>query len=270
MSNILDALSIIFYSLAAIYFGIRFHFKKGNTQKLAVLFLQLGFFTHAIDLLVVALERHRFPASTFVEAFWGLTCLTVFLFLIIFRKRSKEAGAVVLLPITILSILLKFFFPATERTMEPVITAGWIYIHIPLMILSVASLTISFLTSIMYLIQERQLKLKRPSFLLERLPSLEAADQISYRSLWLGFFLLTLGIVTGMIWSKYLRGLYWNWDSKEIWALITWGLYAILLHGRTLSAWRGRKAAYLAIVGFLLIVFTFAGVSLIFNVYHSF
>ena len=164
MSNILDALSIIFYSLAAIYFGIRFHFKKGNTQKLAVLFLQLGFFTHAIDLLVVALERHRFPASTFVEAFWGLTCLTVFLFLIIFRKRSKEAGAIVLLPITILSILLKFFFPGTEQTMEPVITAGWIYIHIPLMILSVASLTISSLTSIMYLIQERQLKLKRPSF----------------------------------------------------------------------------------------------------------
>ena len=270
MSNILDALAILFYSLAAIYFGIRFHLKKGNTQKLAVLFLHLGFFTHAIDLLVVALERHRFPAANFIEAFWGLTCLTVLLFLIIFRNRSKEAGAVVLLPITILSILLKFFFPGTEQTLEPVLTAGWIYIHIPLMILSVASLTISFLTSIMYLIQERQLKLKRPSSLLERLPSLEAADEISYRSLWFGFFLLTLGIVTGMIWSKYLRGLYWNWDSKEIWALITWGLYAILLHGRTLSAWRGRKAAYLAIVGFLLIVFTFAGVSLIFNVYHSF
>jgi cytochrome c-type biogenesis protein CcsB len=154
--------------------------------------------------------------------------------------------------------------------MEPVLTAGWIYIHIPLMILSVASLTISFLTAIMYLIQEKQLKSKKPSFFLDRLPSLEAADAISYKSLWLGFFLLTLGMVTGMIWSKYLRHVYWNWDSKEIWAVITWALYAILLHGRMLSAWRGRKAAYLAIVGFLLIVFTFAGVSLLFNVYHSF
>ena len=270
MSNILDGLAIVFYSLAAVYFGIRFYLKKANVQNLASLFLQLGFVTHAIDLVVVAFERHRFPASNFIDAFWALTCLTVFLFLIIFRSRSKEAGAVVLLPITILSIVLRLFYPGQEETMQPVLAAGWIYIHIPLMILSVASLTISFLTAIMYLIQERQLKLKRPSFLLERLPSLEAADEISYRSLWFGFFLLTLGIVTGMIWSKYLRGMYWSWDYKETWALITWALYAILLHGRMLSAWRGRKAAYLAIVGFLLIVFTFAGVSLVFKGYHSF
>lgn len=270
MSNILDGLAIVFYALSTTYFALRFYWKKENTQKVASLFLQLGFVTHAIDLLVVALERHRFPATNLPEAFWALTCLTVFLFLIVFQNRSKEAGAIVLLPITILSILLKLLFPGVDEKMEPVLTAGWIYIHIPLMILSVASLTISFLTAIMYLIQEKQLKSKKPSFFLDRLPSLEAADAISYKSLWLGFFLLTLGMVTGMIWSKYLRHVYWNWDSKEIWAVITWALYAILLHGRMLSAWRGRKAAYLAIVGFLLIVFTFAGVSLLFNVYHSF
>ena len=270
MSNILDALAIVFYSLSAVYFGIRFYLKKANTQKLGLLFLQLGLVTHAIDLLVLSLERHQFPASSFVEAFWALTCVTVLLFIVIFRNRSKEAGAVVLLPITILSIVLKLFYPGPADQLEPVLEGGWIYIHIPLMILSVASLAISFLTAIMYLIQERQLKQKKPSFFLERLPSLEAADEISYRSLWLGFFLLTLGMVTGMIWSKYLRGTYWSWDSKEVWALLTWALYAILIHGRMLSAWRGRKAAYLAIVGFLLIVFTFAGVSLVFKVYHSF
>ena len=270
MSNVLDGLAIIFYSLSTIYFAIRFFLKKTNTQKLALLFLQLAFLTHAIDLIVVSLERHRFPASNFVEAFWALTCLTVLLFLLTFRDRNKEAAAVVLLPITILSIILKLLLPGREETLQPVLGSGWIYIHIPLMILSVAALTISFLTAIMYLIQERQLKLKRTSFLLERLPSLEASDEISYKSLWFGFFLLTLGMITGMIWSKYLRGIYWSWDSKEIWALITWTLYAILLHGRMLSAWRGRKAAYLAIIGFVLIVFTFAGVSLVFNVYHSF
>ncbi len=270
MSNILDGLAIVFYSLSMVYFGIRFFLKKTNTQKVGSLFLQLAFLTHAIDLIVLSLERHRFPASTFVEAFWALTCLIVLLFLLIFRNRNKEAAAVVLIPITILSIILKLLFPGREEVLEPVLGTGWIYIHIPLMILSVAALTISFLTAIMYLIQERQLKLKRSSFLLDKLPSLEASDEISYKSLWFGFFLLTLGMITGMIWSRYLRGIYWSWDYKEIWALITWMLYAILLHGRMLSAWRGRKAAYLAIVGFVLIVFTFAGVSLIFNVYHSF
>lgn len=270
MSNILDGLAILFYSLSLIYFAIRFFLKKVSTQKAAELFLLLGFVTHAIDISVVALERHRFPATNIVDAFWTLTCLTVFLFLVVFRQRSKEALGIVILPITILSILLRWIYPGREKVLEPVLGAGWIYIHIPLMILSVASLTISFLAAIMYLLQERQLKQKTSSFLVDRLPSLEASDTISYKSLWFGFFLLTLGIVTGMIWSKYLRGKYWSWDYKENWALITWGLYAILLHGRMLSAWRGRKAAYLAIVGFLLIVFTFAGVSLVFKVYHSF
>jgi cytochrome c-type biogenesis protein CcsB len=269
MSNILDGLAIVFYTLSLIYFGIRFFLKK-HTQNAGVLFLLLGFVTHAIDLTVITLERHRFPAANFVEAFWALTCLTVLLFLIVFRQRSKDAVALVILPITIFSIVLKLVYPGREEMMEPVLAGGWIYIHIPLMILSVASLTISFLAALMYLMQERQLKLKRSSFLGDRLPSLEASDSISYKSLWFGFFLLTLGMVTGMIWSNYLRGRYWSWDEKENWALITWALYAILLHGRMLSAWRGRKAAYLAIVGFLLTVFTFAGVSLLFKVYHSF
>jgi cytochrome c-type biogenesis protein CcsB len=270
MTHILDILAVLFYTISAIYFGFGFFLKKGNTQKIGTLFLQLGFLTHAVDLIVRITEQRQFPASNFIEAFWALTCLTVLIFLIVFRKRNKEAGAIVLLPITIVSVILKMSHAVQTETIGPGVGAGWIYVHIPLMILSVAALTISFLTAIMYLLQERQLKHKEPSFFLERLPSLEAADAISYKSLWLGFFLLTLGILTGMIWSKYLRGVYWSWDSKEIWAAITWGLYAILLHGRMLSAWRGRKAAYLAILGFALILFTFAGVSLVSKVYHSF
>jgi ABC-type transport system involved in cytochrome c biogenesis permease subunit len=89
MSNVLDSLAIIFYSLSTIYFGISFFLKKSNTQKLASLFLQLAFLVHALDLIVVSLERHRFPAENFVEAFWALTCLTVLLFLLIFRDRNK-------------------------------------------------------------------------------------------------------------------------------------------------------------------------------------
>jgi len=270
MNQLLDGLAIFFYSISTIYFALRFLSKQTNTRKLAFLFLGLGLVTHGIDLLVLTFEQHRFPALNFIQAFCSLTFVTLLLLLIV-RKTLMEAAAVLLLPIAVLSIILQLLYPSAQNeTMEPVLKGGWIYIHIPLMILSVASLSISFITAIMYLLQERQLKLKRPSFLLERLPSLEAAEEISNKSLWVGFFLLTLGMVTGMIWSKYLRGQYWSWDYKEIWALVTWSLYAILLHGRLLSAWRGRKAAYLAILGFVLILFTFAGVSLVFKVYHSF
>jgi len=268
MNQLLDGLAILLYCVSTFYFTLQF-LKKANTRKPAFLFLGLGLVTHGLDLLVLTFEQHRFPALNFTQAFCSLTFATLFLLLVL-RRKIMETSAIVLLPIAVLSIVLQLLYPAPVEKLEPVLKAGWIYIHIPLMILSMACLTITFITAIMYLLQERQLKSKKTSFLLERLPSLEAAEEISYKSLWFGFFLLTLGMVTGMIWSKYLRGKYWSWDYKEIWALVTWALYAILLHGRMLSAWRGRKAAYLAIVGFVLILFTFAGVSLIFKVYHSF
>ena len=194
----------------------------------------------------------------------------ILLFVAFVRRYQMDAAGFLLIPLAIGSLLVTVFLPQAEIEMQPLLKAGWIYIHIPLMILSVAALSISFMMAVMYLLQERQLKSRQPAFFSYRLPSLELCEDVGYKSLWFGFFLLTVGIVTGMIWSKYLRNVYWSWDYKEIWALITWGLYAVLIHGRMLAAWRGRKAAYLAIVGFVLILFTFAGISLLSKGYHTF
>jgi cytochrome c-type biogenesis protein CcsB len=271
MHNLLAIIAVIFYALAAVYFSIKFFFKREKMRTVGFLFLFIGVFTHALTVLLTGLDYHRFPAATLTEAFSLVTLLAVSLFVIIARKSETDAAAVILVPISIAALLLNVLRGGSEQAdIDPVLRGGWIYVHIPLMILSVAALSISFLMAVMYLIQEKQLKSKHPAFFYYRLPSLEVCDELSYRSLWFGFFLLTFGILTGMIWSKYLRGVFWSWDYKEIWAVITWILYAILLHGRMLSAWRGRKAAYLAILGFVFILFAFAGVSHIFKSYHSF
>ena len=271
MQNALIVLAIVFYLISTIYFSIRFFLKKAKMRTLAFLFLLLGFFTHGLNLLVFALEQHRFPAASFVEASGTLTWLILLLFLLFSRRSEMDAAGVALLPVTVVSLLIGAFAPEpSNASIQPMIKGGWIYVHTPLMILSVASLTISFVMALMYLLQEKQLKSKHPAFLYYRLPSLEICEDYVYKSLGLGFFLLTFGIVTGMIWSKYLRNVYWSWDIKEVWAVITWGLYAILVQGRMLAAWRGRKAAYLAIIGFALILFTFAGVSLLSKGYHTF
>jgi cytochrome c-type biogenesis protein CcsB len=81
---------------------------------------------------------------------------------------------------------------------------------------------------------------------------------------------LTLGIITGAIWAEYAWGRYWSWDPKETWSLITWFLYAALLHQRLAIGWRGRRAAIMAIVGFLAILFTFLGVSYLLPGLHSY
>ena len=101
-------------------------------------------------------------------------------------------------------------------------------------------------------------------------PSLKVLDDLNYHSLIFGFPLLTLGIMTGAVWAEYAWGRYWAWDPKETWSLVTWFLYAALLHQRLTVGWRGRRAAIMAIVGFLAVMFTFLGVSYLLPGLHSY
>jgi cytochrome c-type biogenesis protein CcsB len=121
----------------------------------------------------------------------------------------------------------------------------------------------------MYLVQERLLKSQRVGAITRRLPSLKVLDDLNYRSLAFGFPLLTLGIITGAVWAEYAWGRYWGWDPKETWSLFTWFLYAALLHQRLVVGWRGRKAAIMAIAGFLAILFAFLGVRYLLPGLHS-
>jgi cytochrome c-type biogenesis protein CcsB len=270
MKDALALLAVIFYGIAAVYFLIRFILKKEKTARAAYLFLLLGLVTHAIDLIVIGVHYRHFPATTLSEAFSLVTWLTVFFFTLIARRESMEAVAIIVLPIAILSLIFHEFAGTPPPSIEPAIRGEWVYLHIPLMVLSVAALALTFILAILYIIQERQLKSKQPAFFYYRLPSLEVLEDLAFKSLWAGFFLLTLGIVTGMVLSQSVKGVYFSGDYKEIWSVITWALYAVLMHGRLLAAWRGRKAAYLAIVGFALMLFSFAGVSLLFKGYHAF
>ena len=86
----------------------------------------------------------------------------------------------------------------------------------------------------------------------------------------MGFFLLTLGIISGALWAGSAWGSYWTWDPKESWSLITWFMYAAMIHQRLALGWRGRRSATLAILGFALVMFTFIGVSTLLPGHHAF
>jgi cytochrome c-type biogenesis protein CcsB len=102
------------------------------------------------------------------------------------------------------------------------------------------------------------------------LPPLPALDSLIYRTTVLGFLLLTLGIVTGAVWAETAWGRYWSWDPKETWSLITWFIYAALLHARLLKGWHGRRTAWLAVLGFMAVLFTYFGVSFLLTGLHSY
>ena len=106
---------------------------------------------------------------------------------------------------------------------------------------------------------------------LERLlPDAEALDRITYKTICIAFPLLTLMIAAGAYWANRAWGSYWNWDPKETWAAITWLVYAGYLHMRITRGWRGRRAAYFAILGFAVVMFTFFGVTYLLPGLHAY
>jgi cytochrome c-type biogenesis protein CcsB len=106
---------------------------------------------------------------------------------------------------------------------------------------------------------------------LERLlPDREALDRITYKTICVAFPLLTLMIAAGAYWANRAWGSYWNWDPKETWAAITWLVYAGYLHMRITRGWRGRRAAYFAILGFAVVMFTFFGVTYLLPGLHAY
>jgi cytochrome c-type biogenesis protein CcsB len=101
--------------------------------------------------------------------------------------------------------------------------------------------------------------------------SLEMLDEITYKSIAIGFPIFTLGgLIFGAIWADQAWGTYWSWDPKETWSLITWFFYAFYLHSRLMRGWKGKKVAIVAVLGFLAVIFTYLGVNLLLSGLHSY
>ncbi|MBI5180345.1 MAG: cytochrome c biogenesis protein CcsA, partial [Nitrospirae bacterium] len=113
------------------------------------------------------------------------------------------------------------------------------------------------------------LKAKKIDNLYRKLPSLDVLDEINHRAIIFGYMLFTLGIITGSIWAEYTWGSYWSWDTKQTLSAVVWFIYTAFLHARFTYGFRGRKAAYLSIGGFISVIIAFVGVNFIRTI-HSF
>ena len=204
------------------------------------------------------------PLSNFYESLvffaWTLPALGV----ISFRRHLKGyLGAVV----AVLACLLLAYasFGGVDSQIKPLMPAlksNWLLIHVVTAFLGYAGFALAFGAAILYLVQDR-----RPR---ASLPPLAQLDRLIYRATVLGFLLLTLGILTGAVWAETAWGRYWSWDPKETWSLITWLIYATLLHARFLKGWHGRRIAWLAVLGFMAMLFTYFGVSFLLTGLHSY
>jgi len=172
----------------------------------------------------------------------------------------------------LISVLMLIAAASSQQIvpLPPALKSNWLPVHASIAIFANGFMALAFCGGVMYLLQEREIKKKKFGLFYSRLPSLEALDNLNQHCLAVGFPLLTLGIITGSVWAKQAWGAYWQWDPKETWSLITWFIYAAILHQRLTVGWRRRRAAIMAIVGFSAVLFTLWGVTYLLGGVHSY
>jgi cytochrome c-type biogenesis protein CcsB len=245
-------------------------FLRKPLSRLGTVALAAGFILHTLALISRYIEAGYAPITNLHESLSFFSWAIVGVYLILYLKYRVDVLAAFISPMAAVLIILASLFPKEILPVAPVLNSFWLPIHVTLAFIGDAMFALAFAAGVMYLIQERQIKSKKIGPFYYRLPALKVLDDLSYRCLTLGFPLLTLGIITGSVWAESAWGSYWSWDAKETWSLITWFLYAALLHGRLTVGWRGRRAAIFAIVGFAVLVFTFLGVNLLLSGLHSY
>jgi cytochrome c-type biogenesis protein CcsB len=200
-------------------------------------------------------------------------CIALLYLLWEWRLKSRVIGAFAF-PFVFIFNAYASLAPGVSAKIDPLIPAlqsNWLHAHVMACFFSYASFALSCAVSIIYLIKlKRKEKGGKEGALTSLFPSLDSLDELAYKTIVVGFPLLTIGIVTGAAWANYAWGSYWSWDPKETWSLITWFVYAIFLHARITRDWRGKRTAILSILGFVAVVFTYFGVNYLLSGLHSY
>ncbi len=241
-----------------------------TTSRIMLSLVVAGFAFHTANIIARYVLSGHIPIANLHEASSFFSwCIVLLFFYLEYRYKLGLLGAFIM-PVVFILMLSSSMLPRKIEPLSPVLQSYWLGIHTVLAFIGDAAFAMAFGIGLMYLIQEHYVKSKHIGGLFRRLPSLQILDEINYRLITIGFPFLTLAIITGALWAESAWGSYWRWDPKEVWSLITWFIYALVLHVRLTVGWRGKRAAILSIIGFCVVLFTFFGVNLLLKGLHSF
>ncbi|MDA3918440.1 MAG: c-type cytochrome biogenesis protein CcsB [Deltaproteobacteria bacterium] len=263
------------YGLSSVFYIGSFAFKKQSLAKPGFIVLIIGFLSNTAGIILWWIESHQMgygyaPLSNMYESLvffsWSIAILYIFVEL----KYKENIIGMFATPLIFLAIAYASLSPDISSKISPLIPAlksNWLIAHVVTCFLGYAGFALAFGFSIMYFVKPKNPDAKS---IFSKLPSLDLIDDLTYQMVVFGFLFLTIGIITGAVWANSAWGTYWSWDPKETWSLITWFVYAIFLHLRMMRGWHGRNLAWVSIIGFLAVMFTYFGVNFLLSGLHSY
>ncbi|MBM9466276.1 c-type cytochrome biogenesis protein CcsB [Nakamurella sp. YIM 132084] len=252
-----------------------------------------------LSVLFRGLAVSRLPLANMYEYASAICAIAMVCWLIVLaRTKARALGLFVLLPVTILAGVAFSVLYVPAGPVVPALNSYWKWIHVSTVSISSSILLVTGAASVLYLLRsryERRLVADQRAVtdaaaapgggdvfpgsvtsvaadrsLLSRLPSLASLDRIAYRTAIVAFPIYTFALIAGALWAEVAWGRYWGWDPKETCAFVSWVLYAGYLHARATAGWRGRPAAWIAVVGFASIIFNLFFINMVVSGLHSY
>jgi cytochrome c-type biogenesis protein CcsB len=220
-----------------------------------------------------ALGYGHAPLSNLYESLVFAAWAIMLLYLIMEYRTKQKAMGVFPALFAFLAMAYASFSSNVDSKIQPLLPAlksNWLIAHVITCFLGYAAFAVSTGISILYLLKKSRSPDVKPNAVLDMMPEARQLDELNYQLILFGFLWLSLGIITGSVWANSAWGTYWSWDPKETWSLITWLVYAAVLHARTMQGWRGNRVAWLSLIGFGCVLFTYFGVNFLLSGLHSY
>jgi cytochrome c-type biogenesis protein CcsB len=244
---------------------------EGRTSEERIAFLgRLGYLltwiaagAHLVALVGrgMAADPNRVPWGNMYEFTLAGTFVVTLMYLVLYRRFKLEWMAPVVVGFVLTTLMVAvIWLHEPVQPLREALNSYWLVIHVVSAVIATGAFTLGGIASVMYLVKMRAGD--EATGWLGRVPTLEALDKLAYRVHAFAFPVWTFAVlITGPIWAHEAWSRYWNWDPKEVWAFITWVVYAGYLHARATAGWKGRNAAILALVGVATLWFNFIGVN---------
>jgi ABC-type uncharacterized transport system permease subunit len=265
--HVLGWLAVAFYCAAEAVAIVSLVRGRGALYRLAPALVAAGLVLHFMDLMQRARILHSVPYRTLggSVSFFGWMLGIAYLFLLL-RHRERATGPF-LIPFIILATAVGLLLPDAAAAAGQGLHGSVFALHVTLAILAYAAFALSFVLSVLYLVQNRQLRRKQTGLLFSRLPSLDVIARLNRTSVTVGLAVLTLSLALGVFWAEKV------WpsvaDPKVVWAVVTLAVYGFLLW-MDRRGWEGPRVAMLSILGFGVVLFSYTVVNLYFSQAHSF
>jgi cytochrome c-type biogenesis protein CcsB len=267
-SSILSITTFV-YGLAGFCYIYAWVFKRPSVGKAGTWVAILGLAGNTAGIVLRWVESYQLgighaPLSNLYESLVFFACTIIFIYLFIERKYQNRVIGAFTTPIAFLALAYASMSPNISDRIQPLIPAlksNWLIAHVIACFIGYGAFAVACGVSFMYLVKRKSSD--NTGSMLNLLPDVDLLDDLNHRMVMFGFLFLSAGIITGAVWANSAWGRYWGWDPKETWSLITWFVYATLLHARMMRGWRGKRTAILSIGGFAAVLFTYFGVNLL-------